>query len=180
MNKWIWREKDEEVRDRLIEACLSALIRKDFQRHAYGKNKTHCNRAAAFIAKQCGYDTTWMHYNYDNWKAGNGKLGCVMTANSICGRAKREAKAGNITEIMNMETAHFTAWLGIPVLLCAHSLNRRRSGHVAIVYPTPETDFLQVCNIGWDNLICSPGNQKSFGGGMDYLSEWCFYRLKQA
>lgn len=179
MNKWIWEEKHNEARDRLIKACKAALVRKDFQRHAYGKNKTHCNRAAAWIAEQCGYDTTWMHYNYINWKAEKGKLGlgCVMTANSITRQANKEAKSRNIIRITSTATAHFTAWLGIPVLLCALSTQKGRSGHVAIVYPTPEIGFLQVCNIGWNNLICSPGDQKSFGGGKDYLSAWSFYKL---
>lgn len=173
---WIWEERHDKAREKLIKVCREALERKDFKRHYYGKNKTHCNRASEYIAKQCGADTAWMHYNFFQWLEGWGKLGCVMTANSICKRAP-DMTIKYITRV-DQDQARFCAWLGYPVLLCAHTIKGRRSGHVAIVYPTPQNSFLKVCNVGWDNLICSPGDNKSFGGGASYLSAWSFYLLK--
>lgn len=153
----------------LKHVCSEAIVLPQFQRK--GK-KTYCNMAAEWIAQKVGADTSWMWFI--SRSHGNRYVG---SANMICRQAVKEVKAGRLTEV-TVAAAKELAEMEQPVILCAKSMQRGRSGHVAILYPTPKTMGLYVCNIGWDNFIGPPTWKYSFGGGASYLSEWKFYSFK--
>ena len=46
----------KEQREKLKQLCKKAIELPHFQRGYYGKGKTACNMASAYIAKEMGYD----------------------------------------------------------------------------------------------------------------------------
>ena len=160
----------KEKREKLQKICKEVLVDKGYQRHAYGRNKTHCNRATEKIAQEMGYETDWMHY-IDR----SGSIGIVGTANHIYYEALKAEKRKEIFRV-DEEKARELAWAGEVVILTA-AAPPGKSGHVSVVYPNEKE--IMVCNVGWWNLICNPHDRKSFGGGMHYLTTPLFFHLQK-
>lgn len=160
-------------RELLQEKCKEMLTMRGYRRHDYGKNKTHCNRATERIAREMGYNTDWMRY-----PGKDGKPGIPGNANYMYIEALKAEVRGEITRV-TQEEARKLAWDGEVVILTARSIKPGRSGHISVVYPTPVEAPLQVCNVGWDNLICEPEERESFGGGKSYLSPGIYFHLKK-
>ncbi len=145
----------EDRRKKLITTCKSVVEMKKYKRK---NRKTYCNLAALEIAKTMDAITSVLFFMKTRTS------GIIPgTANIICNNATKMAEKGEL-EILTPEEAQDYAWAGFPVLACWKNPIRFRSGHVAIVYPTdPNQDPLEVCNIGWENLICEPSDKRAFG-----------------
>ena len=177
MNSGQLREEIElqkiKRRELLQEKCNEILTMRGYRRHDYGKNKTHCNRATERIAREMGYETTWMHYI--NRKTGH--VGITGKANHIYIEALKAEAKKEITRV-TQEEAKKLAWAGEVVILTARALpGTKQSGHVSIVYPSEGE--IKVCNVGWWNLICHPEDKQSFGGGKSYLSPGIYFHMKR-
>lgn len=169
-DKWVWCAGHEQMRKLLIEKCNAALIKPEFRRKG---NTTWCNQAAFWIAKEIGADTQCF-FAWDNRL----KMYIVTNADTIYDNCVRLCRDDIVQEI-DINRAAELAWKGIAVLAAAHThgvKGFRRSGHVSIVYPTVQEKELQVANIGWNNLICSPSAPDSFGGA-DYLTPIKYFHI---
>ena len=155
-------------RQRLIEVCNEALIKPEFQRDYMYKGNTYCNQGSEYILKKLGYYTQFF---YSYWK--ERKRWIVTTANQIYDKCRKDKTLKRI----DLRIAHLLAWQGIPSLIIAKSKDRKKWGHVSVTYPSPLDEPLLVCNIGWENLICSPKHPKSFAGGDHYLSAWDIWEI---
>lgn len=163
-----------EEREQLKKLCEEALKMRGFQPGAYGKGKTHCNRATEWICRNAGYNTNWMRY-----MKSDGTRGYPGTANYMYLAALKAESRGDIIRLTK-EEAHHTAWKGIPVIVTTRSMAKGRSGHIAVVYPTdPKTEPLKIANVGGYNLICEPEDRKAFGDGFGYLSEKVYFQMKK-
>ena len=162
----------KEQREKLKQLCKKAISLPHFQRGYYGKGKTACNMASAYIAKEMGYDVQWMK---GYWKERD--IWIVSPANVIYDNAIVNKEKGIIQEVTQRE-AQQLAWDGEVVILTAKAQTGGRSGHIAVVYPTrPGISALKVCNVGWYNLICPPASKRSFGGGAAYLTKGLYFKL---
>jgi hypothetical protein len=175
MNSGQLREEQkriEQLRLLLQKKCVEILNMHGYQRHDYGKNKTHCNRASERIAREMGYNTDFMHY-----RDRSGNIGIVGTANHIYYEALKAEKRKEIFRI-DEDKAKQLAWYAEVIILTA-AAPAGKSGHIAIVYPNPPTEKIMVCNVGWWNLLCSPWDRKSFGGGKSYLIDPIYFHLRR-
>jgi len=170
--KEILKRTQESIdRKKLIAACESAMKNPKFQRDYYKKGNTYCNQGSEWILKKLGYNTQFF---YSYWE--ERKIHIVTTANQIYDKCLIAEKAGML-KIIDEQTAQELAWKGIPSLIIAKSKDPKRWGHVTVTYPSPIGEMFLNCNIGWENLICSPYDSRSFGGGESYLTDYIIYQV---
>lgn len=150
-----YNEKNKARRERLIKKCNEVVNDPKYYRK---KKKTFCNIAARIIAEFMNAITKVLFVMKTRTS------GIITgTANIICKNCEKAEKKGEV-ERLTKKVAQYYAWIGFPILACWKNPNWKRSGHVAIVYPTnPEIEPIKVCNIGWNNGIFEPENPKAFG-----------------
>jgi hypothetical protein len=162
-------------RERLMNYIETGLANPRFQRDYMYKGNTYCNQFSEWVLRMMGYDT---HFMYELWKEKN--ILIVTYANLIYDKIKVESTYRNEIKKVTKEEARELSWKGIPALLIARSNRKNVHGHLAVTYPTPPAgEALKIGNAGWFNLICTPEDKKSFGGGADYLSPIDYYLLPQ-
>jgi hypothetical protein len=170
--KEILKQTRENIeRKKLIAACKIAMENPHFQRDYLYKGNTYCNQGSEWILKKLGYDTKFF---YSWWKAR--KKYIVTTANQIFDKCIQAEKEG-ILKVIDKKTAQELAWKGIPSLIIAKSKDPKKWGHVTVTYPSPPGEIFLNCNIGWENLICSPDDPRSFAGGKSYLTDYIIYQV---